>query len=406
LSNTISDRINAATTEDDALSVAVAKAKEEEAAFKEFSQDRNEDTSSSQNDDYGFGFGPPCETPLKPGAVIKFHDPMSVAGTPGSVRRAVVKEVVEVPDPDSLETSYPLKLYPICPLRDGHQIMVESLPNDKGELERVSKPKWYPISKHNLMVGSISSNDRYLAGGATLVAILQKRMEVVQAQHPEMADFLVKPKANSSANDSGANASTVARGAAATGDTFCDKGDDGFSPSEYESQEDNGLGDEDSECPGCPRKVTGKPMGNNKCTVCSCPGLTEPLGVCDAPNCDRCVHKQCYESLLAKHRLPTIRGGLACTKGCYRKIARKHNPASLGWNNDGKLGPNDANTSEKILIELMQETDFKGISIYSNMRQGHITPTGSGRTKQHWGNSLPNGSTMKVSLWRGREKTY
>ena len=200
---------------------------------------------------------------------------MSVAGTPGSVRRAVVKEVVEVPDPDSLETSYPLKLYPICPLHDGHQIMVESLPNDKGDLERVSKPKWYPISKHNLIVGSISSNDRDLAGGAALVAIMRKRMEVVQAQHPEMADFLVKPKANSSANDSGANVSTAvsrrsfAVGAAAKGDTFCDKGGDGFSPSEDESQEDDGLGDEYSKCPGCPRKETGKPMGNNKCTVCS-----------------------------------------------------------------------------------------------------------------------------------------
>ena len=149
------------------------------------------------------------------------------------------------------------------------------------------------------------------------------------------------------------------------------------------SEDENQDDDEDGSV--LPSTRTKSVQKCNKCSVRSCPGLSEVTGVCSAPKCERLVHKTCHVNLLKKHNLFHIPDTLACTKGCYEKIQRFHNPSNLGWNNDGKHGPNDPNTSEKILIELLQQTDHRGKSLYNSMRQGRITPDGKGRSKADWG---------------------
>ena len=95
---------------------------------------------------------------------------------------------------------------------------------------------------------------------------------------------------------------------------------------------------------------------------------------CSVKNCIKCSCVACYKDMLSKHQLEpvlTSKGEIVmtCSKSHYTISAKnlskqsdKDSPASSGkysWNNDGKNGRKDPNTSEYVLLNwLMEEGNY------------------------------------------------
>jgi hypothetical protein len=93
--------------------------------------------------------------------------------------------------------------------------------------------------------------------------------------------------------------------------------------------------------------------------------------VCYAPLCNRVFHSFCYDiGVLSKHFLPHFNeeetqhpyAHVVCKKECYGKAKRHYANMSadpedrnIPWNKDGRLGENDPNNSENILIAWLQK---------------------------------------------------
>jgi hypothetical protein len=106
------------------------------------------------------------------------------------------------------------------------------------------------------------------------------------------------------------------------------------------------------------------PFPAGKCGVkcCRLEGRA-PFIDCSASNCTKKVHYMCYQVLIVnKHSdigatLPSSKG--ACTKKCHQKAAKElagsgdetSGSRKGNWDSDGKNGPDDPNTSMKLLIE-------------------------------------------------------
>jgi hypothetical protein len=103
---------------------------------------------------------------------------------------------------------------------------------------------------------------------------------------------------------------------------------------------------------------------SEKCCYRSCRVKGAELLVCSANGCDKKVHMMCYQGLLLnKHPdlLPLLSGQAVCTKKCHGKVVKENsgsggNDAKGGgrsgkWDCDGKDGPDDPNTSVKILLD-------------------------------------------------------
>jgi hypothetical protein len=95
---------------------------------------------------------------------------------------------------------------------------------------------------------------------------------------------------------------------------------------------------------------------------------------CSVNNCPKCSCVTCYMDMVSKYKLKAIVNSkgeiiMACSKTHYTmsaknisQLSKKDAPATTtkyGWNNDGKDGPNDPNTSMNILLNwLMEEGNF------------------------------------------------
>jgi len=91
-----------------------------------------------------------------------------------------------------------------------------------------------------------------------------------------------------------------------------------------------------------------------KCRRKGCSIDGAELKACGNPSCVAHMHQTCYQLILARHKLDDLPGdNVFCTKGCYDKMAKKKadQPGRLNWNSDGLNGPNDPQTSMKILLD-------------------------------------------------------
>ena len=89
---------------------------------------------------------------------------------------------------------------------------------------------------------------------------------------------------------------------------------------------------------------------------------------CIVEDCAKKVHVGCYESLvLSKHQVPHLvdptngQKVCVCSKTCYSKTKKAmiDQPSCVPWNRDGKSGPNDSTTSEKVLLDwLLTEGNY------------------------------------------------
>jgi hypothetical protein len=88
-----------------------------------------------------------------------------------------------------------------------------------------------------------------------------------------------------------------------------------------------------------------------KCSIRGCKDTEKELLQCHS--CDRYIHTDCFnDMILVKLKLPPLpEDRVACTKKCHGKA--KGLPPILYWHNDGKDGPEDPHTSERILIDWM-----------------------------------------------------
>jgi hypothetical protein len=88
-----------------------------------------------------------------------------------------------------------------------------------------------------------------------------------------------------------------------------------------------------------------------KCCIRGCKVTDKELIKCY--KCDRFIHTDCFNDMfLVKQNLPPLPDNrVACRKKCHSKSMG--HAATLYWHNDGKDGPDDSHTSERILIDWM-----------------------------------------------------
>jgi hypothetical protein len=110
--------------------------------------------------------------------------------------------------------------------------------------------------------------------------------------------------------------------------------------------------------------MTDEPNNNpSHCTVrgCKLKGVTSFL-TCAKEGCEKLVHIMFYqEGAILKDKngtnLPALSDGkVVCTKGCYHAYQKASSGADSSrgkWTSDGKMGPEDPNTSMQILIDWM-----------------------------------------------------
>lgn len=100
---------------------------------------------------------------------------------------------------------------------------------------------------------------------------------------------------------------------------------------------------------------------SDKCCFRSCKVKGAQKLPCSSADCNKLVHLMCYQGLLLnKHKLsPLANGGVACTKKCHEKAVKElsgggddqEGGRKGNWDSDGLNGPDDKNTSMKILLD-------------------------------------------------------
>ena len=93
-----------------------------------------------------------------------------------------------------------------------------------------------------------------------------------------------------------------------------------------------------------------------KCSRRGCRDLLTPPLPCAAASCNKRIHHLCFYNIFLKEKElePLPNNQVACTKKCYDKV-KSAGTKRATWNNDGKDGPDDHNTSERILIDWLLE---------------------------------------------------
>ena len=105
-------------------------------------------------------------------------------------------------------------------------------------------------------------------------------------------------------------------------------------------------------------------QSDDRCSRRGCPKDHDnsDLGKCNAQGCGRSMHVTCCEQVVyEKNKLSLLLDDdeetlLVCTKKCYDKVKKKideerNDNSRILWNKDGRLGPDDPNNSEAILIK-------------------------------------------------------
>ena len=88
-----------------------------------------------------------------------------------------------------------------------------------------------------------------------------------------------------------------------------------------------------------------------RCNNRTCPGrcATVIRLPCQNSACTKVYHLQCFKEKFQQEGMTKLRENqVVCTKACYNKLA---NPPRLNWTNDGKNGPEDPQSSERILLD-------------------------------------------------------
>lgn len=106
------------------------------------------------------------------------------------------------------------------------------------------------------------------------------------------------------------------------------------------------------------------PAKLHKCSIRGCKfgnNPNEPTQTCDATNCDRKIHYQCFEHIIKRKNKEKIEelgldeehmeGKGFCTLACFKRYASSVE-AGERWHNDGKRGKGDQNCSENLLVRL------------------------------------------------------
>lgn len=102
-----------------------------------------------------------------------------------------------------------------------------------------------------------------------------------------------------------------------------------------------------------------------KCQAKGCPGLHlsphTPLVNCSAKECEKQVHRICYEKMVTKSKKaravhPTH---VFCTYSCQDKHEKSNSSSHLHWRNDGKNGLEDPEHSENFIVQwLLTDENF------------------------------------------------
>jgi hypothetical protein len=89
------------------------------------------------------------------------------------------------------------------------------------------------------------------------------------------------------------------------------------------------------------------------CARRGCKVRFEPLIKCAAAGCNKHFHASCFKEKYANKHWDRLQPGMVvCTKRCYDRYAAIFTK-KLTWKTDGKMGPQDPQNSEKLLLEWM-----------------------------------------------------
>ncbi|KAL7463808.1 hypothetical protein ACHAXS_004163 [Conticribra weissflogii] len=133
-----------------------------------------------------------------------------------------------------------------------------------------------------------------------------------------------------------------------------------------------------------------------KCAIKACPKYSAGAEkvMCTRNGCGRIIHQLCSDRLvITQHKLFPLEGCYFCTKSCYGKFERDTLSVRLTWENDGKNGRNDPNTSANLLVNwLANQNNY-------NLWRGDTSGERMGLTKTEIATNLAkmlNDSGVKV----------
>jgi hypothetical protein len=151
---------------------------------------------------------------------------------------------------------------------------------------------------------------------------------------------------------------------------------------------------------------------------CKVPNSVAPQG-CINKGCHCFIHFKCYEEKIRKkHNLkplihpdnPDVEEVAACTKACPYKHSKQMKKVSMGqgqnggttssirWENDGSQGPNNPNTSIKVLLDWMtmlgNYANYLGCN--ANKKKAHYQQESV--NKINWSGVLSKRTPKQVSL--------
>jgi hypothetical protein len=100
-------------------------------------------------------------------------------------------------------------------------------------------------------------------------------------------------------------------------------------------------------------------LPDTRCSIRGCKLHNEEQFICSETSCGKKLHAKCYLDMIIKtskeDELPPLPDDKrACTKTCYHAIIKSLSTSDSGrgtWTSDGIDGPNDENTSMKILLD-------------------------------------------------------
>ena len=135
--------------------------------------------------------------------------------------------------------------------------------------------------------------------------------------------------------------------------------------------------------PGLPAAASSLPAvaapGPNVANKCSMKGCMANVNTSCHPcsvSCTKFIHGDCYKKLLEKHKVGTMKdpanGAVlyCCSKMCYNaldKLYVQQHSSRIPWDKDGRAGPDDPNTSLRILLNwLMEESNYSKFRGHKN----------------------------------------
>jgi len=108
----------------------------------------------------------------------------------------------------------------------------------------------------------------------------------------------------------------------------------------------------------------------NKCSMQGCREKHQPIETCSAPDCNRDVHKSCWEGIMARFSLSPIEGAAFCTKKHYQNYKRLISTDNYTWTNDSAQGK----SKSYLCMVLCASNNLKAYVICHMQRQERSRP--------------------------------